>query len=420
MKKQMLNSDGISEAVSVILVISLLLVLAFVVYAMFFGTISLKPTSRVAAYAATSTVPLTAQESGQIMSAHSVSGDNYYLKGQPNIPASTANLAVASYILEDPNGVSYPVTPASLSSSANKYGNQLYIYKGQGQKPNYMVTDNLASISYAPAQITPFALGNYKITMIDNTADVVLNTMDVKITGNTVTSGGGSSLPSPPLLNVDPNSTWTIHGGVTNTTDPYGLTIYTFDGTSGYLSGLSNVAQDFTGNLSLSLWMKPTTVGTNNGDTANWHTIIGKGILNGGSSEFDNYQLVQIGNKLYFEWTDAVNPTNHYHIMTTSSPVLAGHMAYVVLTVDAGVPAIYYDGVAQPFSYYKSNYPTDTTTISPVLVNMQNNNYNLLTGKQNGPVGSEFFFNGDMSEVALYNRALTAGEIAHNLNYHQI
>ena len=419
MKKQMLNSDGISEAVSVILVISLLLVLAFVVYAMFFGTISLKPTSRVAAYAATSTVPLTAQESGQIMSAHSVSGDNYYLKGQPNIPASTANLAVASYILEDPNGVSYPVTPASLSSSANKYGNQLYIYKGQGQNPNYMVTDNLASISYAPAQITPFALGNYQITMVDNTADVILNIMDVKVTGN-ATPSSVVSIPSGPLLNVQPNSSWTMYGGVTNRTDPSGLTIYTFDGTSGYLRGQSNVAQSFTGNLSLSLWMKPTTAGNSVSDTSDWHTIIGKGVLNGGSSEFDNYQLTQIGNKLYFEWTDAANTANHYHIMTTSTPVQAGQNGYATVTINAGVPTIYYNGVAQPINYYKSNYPTDTATISPVLVNMMNNNNDLLTGKQNGPVGSEFFYKGDMSEIGLYNRALTPEEIAYNLNYQKI
>ena len=106
--------------------------------------------------------------------------------------------------------------------------------------------------------------------------------------------------------------------------------------------------------------------------------------------------------------------------MTDSSPVLAGQMAYVVLTFTAGVPVIYYNGVVQPISYYKSNYPTDTTKVSAVLVNMLNNNNDLLTGKQNGPVGSEFFFKGDMSEVALYNRALTAAEIAHNLNYHQI
>jgi len=415
MKKQKNNSDGISEAVSVILVISLLLVLAFVVYAMFFGTISLKPTSRVAANAGTSTVPGTVR---QIINAHSVAGDDYYLTGQKNIPASTTNLANASFRLQDPNGNSYQVKGPTLSSNANKYGTQLYIYKGQGQNPNYWVTDNLDSIS-SSAQTTPFALGNYKITMIDNTANVILNTMDVKITGDGIPSAG-SPEPSPPVLNVDPNSTWTIHGGVTNSTDPYGLTIYTFDGTTGYLSGTSNPALAFTGNLSISLWMKPTTVGTDNGNTANWHTIVGKGVLNGGTSEFDNYQLVQIGNKLYFEWTDAVTPANHYHIMTDSTPVLAGQMAYVVLTVNAGVPVIYYNGVVQPISYYKSNYPTDTTKVSAVLVNMLNNNNDLLTGKQNGPVGSEFFFKGDMSEVALYNRALTAAEIAHNLNYHQI
>lgn len=417
MKKQKVNSDGISEAVSVILVISLLLVLAFVVYAMFFGTISLKPTSRVAATAGTSTVPLGSTiPPMQIMETHTLSGDDYYLVGQPNIPASTPNLAVTSFILRDPQGNSYPVIPTALSSNANKYGTRLYIYKGQGLNPKIRVTDNLASISYAPTQLNPFALGDYKLTMIDNTANVILNTMNVRITGNATP---GSPVPSGPLLNVDPNSTWTTHGGVTNRTDPSGLTIYTFDGTSGYLSGISNPALAFTGNLTLSLWMNPTSTGTNNGNTANWHTIIGKGVLNGGSSEYDNYQLVQIGNKLYFEWNDAVT-TTHYHIMTDTTPVQAGHTGYVTLTVNSGVPAISYDGVVQPISYYQSNYPTDTNPIAAVPVNMQNNDNPLLTGKQNGPVGSEFFYKGDMSEVALYNRALTADEIAYNLNYQKI
>ena len=416
MKKQNMGTEGISEAISVILVISLVLVLAFIVYAMLFGNISLKPTSRVAATAGTATVPMGGSiPPMQILDTHTLSGDPYYLKGQPNIPASTANLAVASYLLNDPNGASYPVIPTGLSSNANKYGTQLYIYKGQNSI--IRVTDNLAAISNAPAQVFPFALGDYKITMVDNTADVILNIMDVKVTGNATSE---FPVPSSPLLNVQPNSSWTMNGGVTNRTDPSGLTIYTFDGTSGYISGQSNPALAFTGNMSLSLWMKPTTAGSTYSDTSDWHTIIGKGVLNGGSSEFDNYQLVQIGNKLYFEWTDAVNPANHYHIMTTSTPVQAGTMGYATLTVNAGVPAIYYNGVAQPFSYYQSNYPTDSTPVSPVLVNMQNNDNPLLTGKQNGPSGSEFFYKGDMSEVALYNRAITSDEITHNLNYNQI
>ena len=417
MKKQTIGNEGFSESVSVILIIALLLVLAIIAYAMFFGTISLKQTSRIAATAGTSTVPMgDTIPPMQIMETHTLSGDDYYLVGQSNIPPKTPHLAVASYILKDPNGVSYPVIPAILSSNANKYGTTLYIYKGQGQNPKIRITDNLASISNAPTQINPFALGDYKLTMIDNTADVILNMMNVKITGNATP---GSPVPSGPLLNVDPNSTWTTHGGVTNRTDPSGLTIYTFDGTSGYLSGLSNPALQFTGNMSLSFWMKPTTTGTNNGDTANWHTIIGKGVLNGGSSEYDNYQLVQIGTKLYFEWNDAGTGT-HYHIMTDTTPVQAGTNAYASLTVNAGVPVIYYNGVVQPISYYQSNYPTDTTPIAAVPVIMQNNNNPLLTGKQNGPPGTEFFYKGDMSEVGLYNRALTADEIAHNLNYNQI
>ena len=418
MKKQKNNFDGISEIVSVILIIAMLLILVIIVYTMFFDTISLKQTSRVAAYAGTSSVPLGISiPPMQIINTKSISGDNYFLAGQTNIPASNTNSAVLSFILQDPKGVSYPVVPTLLSPNANKYGTLLYIYKGQNSV--IRVTDNLASISNAPTQIFPFALGDYKITMVDNTADVILNTMNVRITGN-ATPSSGVTIPSGPLLNVQPNSSWTMFGGVTNRTDPSGLTIYTFDGTSGYLKGLSNPALAFTGNLSLSLWMKPTTAGNSVSDTSDWHTIIGKGVLNGGSSEFDNYQLVQIGNKLYFEWTDAINPANHYHIMTTSTPVQAGQNGYATLTVNAGVPTIYYNGVVQPISYYKSNYPTDTTTVPPVLVNMQNNNNDLLTGKQNGPVGSEFFYKGDMSEVGLYNRALTADEIAYNLNFNKI
>jgi len=413
MKKQKMGTGGISEAISVILVISLVVILAVVVYSMLFGTISLKPTSRVAATAGTATVPLgNSIPPMQIMDTYTLSGDPYYLKGQPNIPAITAHEPVASYILKDPNGVSHQVIPTSLSSNANVYGTPLFIYKGQNSV--IRVTDNLASISNAPTQVFPFALGDYKITMVDNAADVILNIMDVKVTGNATPKG---TVPSGPLLNVQPNSTWSMIGGVTNRTDPSGLTMYTFDGTSGYLRGLINLAQDFTGNLSLSLWMKPVTAGSTYSDTSDWHTIIGKGQLVGGV-ENDNYQLVQIGNKLYFEWTDAVT-TTRYHIMTDTTPVQAGTMGYATVTVNAGVPAIYYNGVPQSISYYQSNYPTDTTTVPAVLVNMQNNNNDLLTGKQNG-VGQEYYYKGDLSEVGLYNRAITTDEITHNLNYNQI
>ena len=82
------NSKGISEVASTILVIALVLVLAMVVYALFFGSLGsyLKPTSRVAATAGTAKIALDASTSTQILYALPSSGDKYYLQGQSNIP----------------------------------------------------------------------------------------------------------------------------------------------------------------------------------------------------------------------------------------------------------------------------------------------------------------------------------------------
>ena len=416
------NPDGISEVVSVILIIALVLILACIIYLLISGSLSslLMQTSRVAALAGTTTVPLADTiPPMQIIDMYSVSGDHYTLTGQQNLPPVSPGTPVVTFTLLDPHGSSYPVIPTLLSSNANKFGTPLYFYKSQNSV--YRVTDNLSSISYAPAQVFPFDLGNYKITMIDNTANVILDTMDVTVTGNATPSAAGStvSLPASPILNVAPNATWTMYGGVTNSTDPSGLTIYTFDGTSGYLSGQSNPALAFTGDMTLSFWMDPTATGDPN-NPSNWHTIIGKGQLNSDGTESDDYQLVQLGDQLYFEWNDA-NTGTHYNILTNGAPISAGAMQYVTVSVNNGVPAVMVNGNTESFSMYAGNEPQeDNTPITPVAVDMDSNNDNLLTGKQNGPPGDEFYYQGTMSEVALYNYAISADAIVHNLDYDQI
>ncbi len=416
MRNRQINSNGISEIVTVILVIALVIGLAVIVYGMIFGSLSLTKSSLVAASAGTANVPLDSSSSMQIMRVLPMAGEAYYLKGQSSIPTSSATtpLAIASFDIIDPNGQVSTVTNGYLTTNANKLGSSLYIYKDQSN--NYRLTDSLASISYAPAQIKPFALGDYKITMIDNTAHVPMNIMTVKITGNGTSSSSGSL--SLPLLNTLPNSSWVVHGGVTNTTDASGLTVYNFDGTSGYLSATANPALSFTGNLSLSLWMNPTSTGSS-GSSSNWHTIIGKGQLNSDNSEYDNYQLMQLGDKLLFEWNDAT--TGAHYQATTTSALTAGSMQYVTATVDAGVLTISVNGVPLGLTYNTGNVPGGGTVISAPVITLQNNGNDLLTGKQNAATSTNYFYySGDMSEVALYNRALTSDEIAHNVNYKQI
>ena len=86
MKMKNMNTHGISEVVSVILVIALILVLAMVIYTLLFGSLSLKQTSRVAATAGTVSVP-TGATIIPIMYAQPASGDKYYLLGQSGIPS---------------------------------------------------------------------------------------------------------------------------------------------------------------------------------------------------------------------------------------------------------------------------------------------------------------------------------------------
>ena len=80
-----------------------------------------------------------------------------------------------------------------------------------------------------------------------------------------------------------------------------------------------------------------------------WHTIIGKGILYPNSTEFDNYQLVAIGNKLYFEWSGTGG--THYHSQTNSNALTNGAWQYVTVNVQQnGQPQMYVNGDTSAFN----------------------------------------------------------------------
>lgn len=78
MKNRYANSRGISETVSVILVIAMILVLAIVIYAMFFGAVDPKYMKKSAYVAGTATavdIPRTSGISDHVLSFLPMSGD---------------------------------------------------------------------------------------------------------------------------------------------------------------------------------------------------------------------------------------------------------------------------------------------------------------------------------------------------------
>lgn len=420
MKNKNKNAGAISEVVSTILVIALIVVLAMVVYALLFGSLSLKQTSRVAATAGTVNVPLGATSTMQIPYAMPAVGEKYYLSGQSSIPTG---YPVVSFVLRDPKGNSYNAKSSGISATANQYGTPLFLYQYQYQN-NYLVTDSRSTVISSRNGLIPLTHGIWTVTMIDNTANVPLTEMKVTI-------GSDSSMIN---LNL-PNFTLCQNGvcgssgkGINNNshnisfgTGPGGMTTMQFNGLDSKATIPNNPDLTFTGDMSISLWMKPDTSGSG---TDSWRTVIGKGQIVGGV-ENDNYQLVTIGKDLYFEWTDPSG--QNYHVSTTGlNPLKDNQWGYVTVVVNGGTAggvSLYNNGQPIAVQYYANNYPYPSegapiAVSSLPVVNLKANNLPVNIGVQADP-SNPFYFEGDIGNLAVYNRALSITEIQNNNSTYQ-
>jgi len=421
---QPMNSKGISEIMSTVLIIILVVVLAMVVYGLFTGALSgyIKKTSLVAATGGTLTIPLGSSQSTQVLSALPTAGENYFLLGQSNIPSG---YPVASFTVKGPQGGSQQAGVAGYSASANRFGTPLYLY--QDENYNLWVTDSAQRVAASANIIRPFSHGVYTITMVDNIANVPLTTMDVTIGSDSSLNnpGGGQTTWANGSWNLVNSSGYQIpftNFGVTPLAGPGGTNAFYFNGSS-YVTGQDNPGLQFTGDMSLSLWLKPTTAGGPlDGSGSNWGTIVGKGSIDGSGNENDNYQLVQMGNQIYFEWGDT-STGQHYNIVT--QPALSNNnWNYVaVATTSTGAPVVYVNGVAQPYTIYNSNTPGVNqvgTSASPPAnfgVHLDNVNNGITIGKQNAGPPNTFYYTGGMSAITFYNRALSATDVANNVQY---
>jgi hypothetical protein len=429
MKKVLCNSEGVSEVAAEILIIFLIILLAGVAYVVFSGWFPLlQKTSLVAASAGVAYVPIDTTTAFPVFYVLPQAGEQFYLTGQSNIPDGAPS---ASFLLIAPDGSSSRTSLADVSGSGNLYGKPLYLYqdiRGGG----FWVTDNMQTTN-KNKYLIPLKGGNWMVKMIDDTANVVLMESTVSITGN-------GSLSNP----LSPSTIWTNSTGQLSLTNssgyaipftnngtipfigPNGLPAFQFNGTGAYIQGADNPGLEFTGDMSLSLWLDPADAsGPLSGSGSNWHTVVGKGLLTGGSNEIDNYQLVQMGNQMYFEWND-VGTGLHYNIVTNSIPNMQNNWNYITVTIpNGGLPSIYVNGVSQFYNVYQSNTPgvnyigSSSSPPAGYGVQLQNVGNNILIGKQNGPPGDEFYYTGSMSQVSFYNTVLTPSQIIANNNTYQ-
>jgi hypothetical protein len=189
--------------------------------------------------------------------------------------------------------------------------------------------------------------------------------------------------------------------------------MFTYNGTGAYILGADNPDLTFTGDMSISLWMQPTSGAASSFATS----IVGKSTTGDAN---DNYDIFITSGKLYMEWSDK-NTGQMYHI-ETQAPISWGSppsLNYVTFTVASGVPSIYFAGTQMPINYYLGDNPGAGQIVGPPpVVNLKPDNNPITIGKQNYP-GQEYYYAGNMSEVSFYNRALTPAEIAANKNNYQ-
>ena len=410
MKSRSNSSDGISEVVSVILVIALLLVLTMVVYVLLFGQLDPKYMQKsvyIAGNSAITGIPRSSGIPDYVLTYLPKAGDDFYLIGQKMGKGTPVTLKLIS-----PDGRN--MTPDTSRISGPLYGKTLYMY----QKSTLNACDYVVSDTIPTAKLPKMTNGIWKIQMIDEKIHIIANTYTTTFTKGT------TSLPVTVLLGTGANgksyradcsiSNGTCGGGCPPqyNTSPCNKSYSTFSG-SNYLTFPDDSTLKYSGDMSLSVSIKPTATGDST-NSNNWHQIIGKGVTVGVNNENDNYQLFQMGNRLYFEWNDAITGT-HYHAMTPTGIVQAGQWNNIDLVTQNGQLVIYTNGVPQTLRYYQSNVPGVNPLAVAPPIRLQNNNNPVTIGKQNGAAGNEFYFKGDIGAISLYNRGLTPQEITDNL-----
>jgi FlaG/FlaF family flagellin (archaellin) len=398
--KRVKKDAGVSDLIGTILIIVLVIGLAAVVAAFLMPNLLHKSAYIASEVTAT---PIT-QPSGQQVEVISVlpkSGDSFYIIGQKQ---SAGGYPISVRALS-PDGRKISVNCTDLTG--NLYGKQLYVFPAN--RPGAGPCDMCINDTRPSGAMRPMTNGIWTIQFIDEESHIlVMSNSDANITkGTTSLPKVGGMLGGNVYYSNCSTITPTVSSApVSPALGPGNMSYRTFNGNQ-YMEYPNDPNLRFTGDLGISIWLDPTNI-----NSGTWNTIIGKGILNPDSSEYDNYQLVAIGNVLYFEWNNADG--NHYHSQTNAPALAQGVWQYVTVNVQQnGQPQIYVNGVLQPSRVYTGNVPNAGSLSPTTTVNMQDNNYPVKIGKQNSN-SQPFYYYGNIGNLALYNRPLTANEIQQN------
>ncbi len=172
---------------------------------------------------------------------------------------------------------------------------------------------------------------------------------------------------------------------------------FSLNGTSAYVSAPDAPQINFgTGDLSIDAWVNTAGPKT----STDYQAIVDKRVQNPPGT-YHGYELFLDNNGfLGFQLADgtAVN------YVSTTLPVADGSFHHVAATLDRtnNLLNLYVDGALTGGSPFNTSAQTGTV----------NNNGELRIGRNSANTGADFFFNGLIDEVELFNRALSGTEVA--------
>ena len=381
------------------MIILILVLIAVSVSVFMVPTDMLKETPFLASEASVKKLAVSEGSYLDLVSLTPISGCKICINGQECRPCAEA---VVDFNMTDPCGKMNSVVYIGDTGPCSVYGQNLYIY----QRPGDIVLNTGAPSQEEYKNIVPFDEGIWALTMVDQDSQTVIFYEEFSLAGGanilsgTMWSNGTMKTPDGTEIGV------TNHG-TTQTTGPGGMTANSFDGSS-YIEVDDDEAIDLSGDMTISFWMNPS-------QTTGYHNLLGKGLRD----ENDNYDIFIIDNEIWFEWND-VDSTEHRHIKTDTADLAADdQLKYVTITVKDDLASIYVDATDYDYRYYKENHVGASPVAEPFNVNMEGNDQNLHIGKQNwggGASANDFYYEGDMGEIAFYDRALTDDEITYNYN----
>jgi hypothetical protein len=276
---------------------------------------------------------------------------------------------------------------------------------GLGEPDLYATTPDGEMIDYpggAPSSAGTATLGSPILQGAYSAATAWWELADGGTSTTAVDTIGGSTGPNTATLNG--NATWTTDTSLTlgnpslQQANPAG-TVLSLDGTTGY-AATSGPVVDTTGSFTVSLWAN-LNAGYN---AADYYTVLGQRDATGARCGFYlQYSAAFKGWSLVMPGTDAANTPTYFHAGTDVTPH-AGAWTHLVAVYDAttGGMSLYVNGQL-------AGTGTDTTPWAvpaggPLLIG----------GADNGSNGNVADFPGKVSDLHVYNTALSPAAATSN------